>query len=82
MHSYAPIARSGGPDKPTLMKRFDWVERMKIDLVYSSIEDSVLTFLMRMSATTGGTRSPASGVDLEDFCAPSLKVSLSLDMSN
>ena len=68
MHRYASISRSGGPDKSIVVKRIDFVERMKIDSVYSSIEENVLTFLMRMSATTGGPS--ASGVNLENCRAP------------
>ena len=49
MHCYASIARSGDPDKLTVVKRFDWVERMKMDSVYGSIEkENVLTLLKPM----------------------------------
>ena len=68
MHSYTSIARSGGPDKSIVVKRLDWVGRMEVGPVYSSIEENVLTFLMRMSATTGGPSE--SGVNLENCRAP------------
>ena len=60
MHCYASIARSGDPDKSTVVKRFDWVERMKMDSVYGSIEkESVLILLKHMLATTGDIRFPS-----------------------